>query len=93
MRIRYYGFLGNRVRGTNLAHLRTLLADRAPPAPEPAAALPTAPQRLPKTAPTERCPRYGQLLEIDLIPARKPWRQPAVLPFPSGTDDQHARPP
>ena len=93
VRIRYYGFLGNRVRGTKPAQLRTLLADRAPPAPEPAAALPTAPQRLPKTAPTERCPRYGQLLEIDLIPARKPWRQPAVLPFPSGTDDQHARPP
>ena len=28
-----------------------------------------------------------------LIPARAPWRRPAVLPFPSGRDDQHAMPP
>ena len=85
--------MGNRVRGTNLAQRQTLLADRAPPAAEPAAALPTAPDDLPAAAPTERCPRCGQLLEIDLIPAQKPWRRRAVLPFPGGTDDPHARPP
>jgi hypothetical protein len=93
VRIRYYGFLGNRVRGANVAKLRTLLADRLPPEPEPAADPPAQADRLPDSAPTARCPRCGQSLETYLIPAQKPWRRPTLLPFPTGVDNQHPRPP
>lgn len=93
VRIRYYGFLGNRVRSANVAKLRTLLADRSTPEPEPPTAPPTVPDRLPEAASTARCPRCGQLLETYLIPAQKPWRQPALAPLPTATANQHSRPP
>ena len=92
VRIRYYGFLGNRVRSANVAKLHTLLADRSSPEPEPAAA-PTVPDQLAKAAPTQRCPRCGQLLETYLIPAQKPWRRQALAPLTTAAANQRPRPP
>lgn len=79
VRIRHFGFLGNRVRSANVAKLHRLLADRMQSPCDQARPPSADPREVSGDEQHDRwcqqtCPQCGQPLQIILLPAQKAWR-------------------
>ena len=81
VRIRHYGFLGNRVRSKNITRLQQLLAHRRQPESDPIVTEASEPNASEPPAPvgshadvTPVCPRCNGPLRVDQIAPYKPWQ-------------------